>query len=45
LQIAVAIGVHPAIGYTDFIHLLPAYAGALMFVAGIALSRRSMWAG
>jgi hypothetical protein len=40
-----AIGVHPAIGYTDFIHLLPAYAGALMFVAGIALSRRSMWAG
>jgi hypothetical protein len=40
-----AIGVHPAIGYTDFIHLFPAYAGALMFVAGIALSRRSMWAG
>ena len=26
-----AIGVHPAIGYTDFGHLAPAYAGALIF--------------
>jgi hypothetical protein len=28
-----AIGVHPAIGYTDFVHLAPAYFGALLFVA------------
>jgi hypothetical protein len=27
-----AIGVHPAIGYTDFGHLAPAYFGALVFV-------------
>ena len=27
-----AIGVHPAIGYTDFVHLAPAYAGAVLFV-------------
>jgi hypothetical protein len=26
-----AIGVHPAIGYTDFMHLAPAYMGALVF--------------
>ncbi|MEO8594831.1 MAG: hypothetical protein ABI759_16045 [Candidatus Solibacter sp.] len=30
-----AIGVHPAIGYTDFTHLAPAYFGALMFVATV----------
>ncbi len=28
-----AIGVHPAIGYTDFTHLAPAYLGALAFAA------------
>jgi len=28
-----AIGVHPAIGYTDFTHLAPAYAGAVVFAA------------
>lgn len=28
-----AIGVHPAIGYTDFVHLAPAYVGCLLFVA------------
>ena len=28
-----AIGAHPAIGYTDFTHLAPAYAGALVFAA------------
>ncbi len=27
-----AIGVHPAIGYTDFGHLAPAYIGALVFL-------------
>lgn len=31
-----ALGVHFAIGYTDFLHLSPAYAGLLMFVAGTA---------
>lgn len=39
---ACAIGIHPVIGYTDFIHLLPAYVGALMFIGGISLSYRSM---
>jgi len=28
-----AIGVHPAIGYTDFMHLAPAYIGCLIFIA------------
>jgi hypothetical protein len=39
-----AIGVHPAIGYTDFTHLAPAYVGAAMFAATIlrlAQERRS----
>jgi hypothetical protein len=30
-----AIGVHPAIGYTDFLHLAPAYLGALVFAATV----------
>jgi hypothetical protein len=30
-----AIGVHPAIGYTDFWHLAPAYFGALVFGATV----------
>ena len=37
-----AIGVHPLIGYTDLVHLAPAYAGATMFLSGIALTYRSM---
>ena len=37
-----AIGVHPLIGYTDFTHLAPAYAGAVMFVAGVALTYKPM---
>lgn len=37
-----AIGVHPAIGYTDFVHLAPAYAGAISFTVGIALTYRRM---
>lgn len=32
-----AIGIHPIVGYTSFIHLLPAYIGALGFLAGIYL--------
>ena len=37
-----AIGVHPAIGYTDFVHLAPAYLGAIIFVAGVALTFNTM---
>lgn len=32
-----AIGVHPVVGYTSFVHLAPAYAGALAFAVGMAL--------
>jgi len=35
---ATAIGVHPVIGYLDFIHLAPAVLGAVIFAAGLALS-------
>jgi hypothetical protein len=34
-----AIGVHFWIGYTDVVHLLPAFAGALLFLVGLMLSR------
>ena len=37
-----AIGVHPAIGYTSFTHLAPAYLGAAMFTVGIVLTYRRM---
>jgi hypothetical protein len=40
-----ALGVHFAIGYTDFLHLLPAYAGLLMFVTGEALFLRGLIRG
>lgn len=36
-----AIGVHFPIGYTSFTHLAPAFLGATMFVAGMALT----WGG
>ncbi len=36
-----AIGIHPIIGYTDFVHLLPAYAGATMCLIGLGLSTRA----
>ncbi len=32
-----AIGVHFVIGYTSFVHLLPAYLGCAMYLAGLAL--------
>jgi hypothetical protein len=32
-----ALGVHVAIGYLDFTHLAPAYAGLLLFAAGLGL--------
>jgi hypothetical protein len=31
-----ALGVHFAIGYTDFIHLVPAYLGCILFLATVA---------
>jgi hypothetical protein len=37
-----AIGVHPAIGYTDPLHLAPAVTGAILFIAGLAGTRKSM---
>jgi len=37
-----AIGIHFLIGYTDFLHLLPAYFGALVFGTGSALLWRPM---
>jgi hypothetical protein len=36
-----AIGVHFAVGYLDFFHLLPAFAGFFIFIAANAL----LWAG
>jgi len=35
-----AISVHPAIGYTDFSHLAPAYLGAAVFAATLLRLRR-----
>lgn len=37
-----AIAIHFPIGYTTFIHLAPAYLGALMFAAGLVLTRAAM---
>jgi dihydroorotate dehydrogenase len=37
-----AIGIHPMVGYTSFIHLLPAYLGAIAFLVGTALLYRPM---
>lgn len=39
-----AIGIHPAIGYTDLLHLAPAIAGALLAAVGLALTRKSCFA-
>lgn len=41
---ATAIGVHPAVGYNDLVHLAPALAGALIFLVGLALSYKPMHA-
>ena len=35
---ATAIGVHPAIGYNNFLHLSPAIIGATLFTIGIVLT-------
>lgn len=42
---AAAIGVHPIVGYNDIFHLAPAILGALMFILGLALCRKSMQSG
>lgn len=39
---ATAIGVHPLIGYTDFTHLAPAFAGLGLFVVGLWGSYEAM---
>jgi len=39
---ATAIGVHPLIGYTEFSHLAPAFAGLGLFVAGLWGSYEAM---
>jgi dihydroorotate dehydrogenase len=39
---ATAIGIHPLVGYTSFVHLLPAYAGALAFSVAMWLLHRPM---
>jgi hypothetical protein len=40
-----AIGVHPAIGYTDPEHLGPAVFGAFVYALGLALTSRQMMNG
>lgn len=40
-----AIGVHPLIGYLDFIHLAPAVAGAAVFGVGLVLTFKPMASG
>ena len=37
-----AIGVHPAVGYMSFSHLLPAFCGAAMFTVGMIMTYRRM---
>jgi len=33
-----AVGVHPAVGYTDWFHLAPAIAGGVLFLIGLTLA-------
>jgi hypothetical protein len=39
---ATAIGIHPIVGYNDFVHLAPACLGALIFSIGMILSFKPM---
>jgi len=39
-----AIGIHPIVGYNDFVHLAPAMLGALIFSIGMILSFKPMHA-
>lgn len=41
---ACAIGVHPIVGYNSFVHLLPAYLGAIAFLYSCALLYRPLCA-
>ena len=34
-----AVGVHPAVGYLDFVHLAPAVLASIIFAVGLALTR------
>lgn len=36
---AAGIGIHFAVGYVDFVHLLPAYIAVLLFLAGLVLAK------
>lgn len=36
---AAGIGIHFAVGYVDFVHLLPAYVAVLFFLAGLVLAK------
>lgn len=38
-----SVGIHPAIGYTDTLHLTPAVGGTVLFFTGLALARSSMY--
>jgi dihydroorotate dehydrogenase len=40
-----SIGIHPLVGYTSFLHLLPAYAGALAFLLGMRTLYRPVCRG
>jgi hypothetical protein len=40
-----AIGVHPAVGYIDAVHLAPATLGAAAYLLGLALTLRPMMSG
>jgi hypothetical protein len=40
-----AIGVHPAVGYMDWLHLAPAIAGAVLFVVGLVLTSPGRFRG
>lgn len=42
---ATAIGVHPAVGYNDMVHLAPAVCGAAVFLAGLLLTLKPMGIG
>ncbi|MEW6127594.1 MAG: hypothetical protein AB1757_11210 [Acidobacteriota bacterium] len=39
---ATAIGIHPIVGYNDFVHLAPAMIGAITFLVGITLCYKPM---
>lgn len=40
-----AIGVHPAVGYNDVVHIAPAVAGAIAYLTGLLLTFKPMMIG